>query len=295
MKILLKKAVALTVTVLMILCLALPCFAATQKGSVTVTLEDKQKNKINGVTVNICQIAILDSTGYYPAKPFENSGISISGIITTPNLATAKSVAEFVDNNNVTGQSLVSENGKVTFSDLDIGIWLVYPNKENKYKFNPFIVFVPFKSEDSLCYDVTSAPKLEDTNPDEITIYVVKKWDDKNNAAKKRPEFVTLELLNGNAVVSSVKLSESNAWAHTFTGLKKDGDYSVREKSVADYKPTYSGDKENGFIVTNTYVGEKLPQTGQYWWPIVLLAVIGGCLVVLGIYELGVKKNAQKN
>ena len=37
----------------------------------------KNKNKINGQTVNICQIAHLNNTGYYPTPAFEKSGISI--------------------------------------------------------------------------------------------------------------------------------------------------------------------------------------------------------------------------
>ena len=79
--------------------------------------------------------------------------------------------------------------------------------------------------------------------------------------------------------------------------VSKDGlipTYSVREKSVKDYKATYSGDVANGFAVTNSYVGEKLPQTGQYWWPIVIMAIAGFCFVLLGIYEIGVKKHDKK-
>ena len=67
-----------------------------------------------------------------------------------------------------------------------------------------------------------------------------------------------------------------------------------REKTVANYKANYSGDMANGFIITNTYNGEKLPQTGQYWWPIILIAIAGAGFIALGVYEVGVKKNAKK-
>ena len=105
---------------------------------------------------------------------------------------------------------------------------------------------------------------------------------------------MSVELLNGKKVVSSVELCEENGWAHTFLGIAKNGDYSVREKAVENYKADYSGDETNGFIITNTYAGEKLPQAGQYWWPIILIAVAGLCFIVLGVYEIGAKKNGKK-
>ena len=145
-----------------------------------------------------------------------------------------------------------------------------------------------------LVYEVSSAPKFEDNKPLTTNILVVKKWDDKNNAAKKRPAAVTIYLLDGETVVSTAELSEATGWSHTFTEVANDGIYSVAERAVANYKADYSGDAENGFIVTNTYSGGKLPQTGQYWWPVILLATAGVCFVILGVYELRVKKNGKE-
>ena len=294
MKLTIKNIVIFILSAVFVSALALPCLAATESGSITVTLEDNSKNKINGITVHLCQIAELNNSGYYPTSSFESSGISISGIVNGPDDLTAKAVVDYIEDNEIDSLSSVSENGKVSFSNLDLGIWVVFCEQEGKYIFNPYIVFLPYESEGKLFYDVASIPKTEDSKPDEISIYVIKRWDDNNNAAKKRPESVVVELLNGNKAVSSVELSESNGWTHTFTCVAKNGKYSVREKSVKDYKATYSGDVANGFAVTNSYVGEKLPQTGQYWWPIVIMAIAGFCFVLLGIYEIGVKKHDKK-
>ena len=280
--------------VVLIIGSAIPCFAATESGKITVTLEDKEKNDINGTMVYLCRIAELNNTGYYPTTAFESSGISISGIVNNPDETVAKTIADYVKEKNIETLSKVSENGKASFSDLNLGIWIVFCEENSKYTFNPYIVFLPYESKGNLYYEVSSAPKVEDSNPDEISVYVIKRWEDKNNAAKKRPESVVVELLNGNTVVSSVELSETNGWAHTFLRVAKDDAYSVREKSVTDYKAIYSGDVTNGFVVTNSYTGEKLPQTGQYWRPIVIIAIAGAGFVLLGIYEIGVKKNGKK-
>ncbi len=290
----LKRIFVMTLTVVLLCCLALPCFAAEEKGIISITLEDKSKNKINDVTVYLCQVAQLNNNGYYPTTAFEDSGISVSGLINSPDESSAKSIINYIKNNQIEVISTLSKNGKATFSNLDLGIWVVFCDEDSKYTFNPYIVFLPYESGGKLYYEVSSVPKIEDSKPDEISIYVVKKWDDKNNAAKKRPDSINIELLNGSTVVSTAKLSESNGWSHTFTGVSKDGNYSVRENAVANYKANYSGDIANGFVVTNTYNGEKLPQTGQYWWPIILIAIAGVGLIALGIYEIGVKKNAKK-
>ena len=274
--------------------LALGCSAETQTGTITVTLEDAYKNRIDGITVSVCCVAELNQVGYYPTSAFEGSGISISGIINNPDETTARTLADYVRDNHIEWQSKVTENGRVSFTDLNFGIWLVYGEEDATYTFNPFIAFVPYESAGQLYYEVSSTPKVENGDPNATSVYVLKKWDDKNNAAKKRPDTITVELLDGGAVVASVTLSEANGWSHTFAGVPKAGTYTVREKTVTDYKASYGGDAANGFIITNTYAGEKLPQTGQYWWPILVMAVAGAAFVLLGIYELGVKRHGKK-
>lgn len=287
----------ITATFLMVILLfnsALCVFAAMPNGKITVKLEDKDKNKINGAVVNICCVAEYNGNGFYPTKAFENSGISISAILNNPDENTAKSVSDYVKKNSVDLLTDVTKDSIVVFSDLKLGIWLVCSEENSQYSFNPYFVILPFESNGKLYYEITSAPKFEYGKPTEINIRVVKKWDDNNNAAKKRPDSVTVELFNDDRLISSVVLDETNGWAHTFTGLSKQGNYSVKEKKVADYKVNYGGDAVNGFVVTNTYQGEKLPQTGQYWWPIIVLLIAGVCFVLLGVYELGAKRNGKK-
>lgn len=271
----------------------LPCFA-TETGTISVSLEDKEKNKINGATVHLCQVAGLNHTGYYPVEAFDNSDISISNIVNNPNNSVAESITNYIKENHIDTLSAISENGKISFSDLDLGIWIVYCDKESEYAFNPYIVFLPQESAGKLYYEINSNPKVEDNTSDNISIYVIKQWIDKNNVTGKRPDSVTVELLKEGVSVSSVELREENGWAFTFTNLSKDGTYSVREKSVVDYVADYSGDEKNGFVITNTYSGDKLPQTGQYWWPIIAISIAGVCFVLLGIIELGVKKYDAK-
>ncbi len=272
----------------------IPSFAVAQQGKISVTLEDKEKNSINGIRVFLCRIAELNSAGYYPTAPFESSGISVSGLVNYPDDLAAKSVLSFIKEHHIDSLSKITENGKVTFSDLELGIWLVYCEEEGTHTFNPYLVFLPYKSGGEIYYEISGAPKTEDNTSGDISVSVIKKWDDQNNKAKKRPSEISVEILNGETVLATAELREEDGWAHVFQNLPKKGVYSVREKALPEYKATYSGDAENGFVITNTYEGEKLPQTGQYWWPIILISVAGIGFVFLGVYESLVKKNEKK-
>ena len=277
---------------------AIPCFANTDSGTITVVLQDKEKNKISGAKVHLCQIAQLNDTGYQPTLSFEASGISIASIFENPTAAAAKSVTDYIKQNNIKVLSKVSKNGEASFEGLSLGVFVVYPQENSKYTFNPYIVLLPYTANGTPSYKVSSAPKVEITEPGKFNIYVMKKWDDNNNAAKKRPDSIKVNLIKGKKIIASAKLSEANGWAYTFSNLSKKGKYSVKEKQVKNYKADYSGDATNGFVITNTYKAQQtegsLPQTGQYWWPIILMAIAGTCFVLLGVYEMGVKKNGKK-
>lgn len=48
-------------------------------------------------------------------------------------------------------------------------------------------------------------------------------------------------------------------------------------------------------VIPNTnQTGDKLPQTGQLWWPILMLAIAGVAFVALGIMELRNRKNEKR-
>jgi len=139
----LKRIFIMTLTVILLCCSAFPCFAA-EKGIISVTLEDKSKNKINDVTVYLCQVAELNNNGYYPTTAFESSGISISRLINSPDESSAKSVTDYIKSNQIEVLSSASKNGKATFSDLALGIWIVFSAQDSKYTFNTYFVFLPY-------------------------------------------------------------------------------------------------------------------------------------------------------
>lgn len=82
---------------------------------------------------------------------------------------------------------------------------------------------------------------------------VSKVWKDNDNKNGLRPESINIHLYNdGKEVVgSSVKLSEENKWAYTWSGLPTGGTYTVQEESVPGYKTSIEA-KGNASVITNT-------------------------------------------
>ena len=139
---------------------------------------------------------------------------------------------------------------------------------------------------------VTEPPETEETEkPDtepvkKTQISVQKVWKDDG---KDRPDFVNVQLMDGNRVVDTVKLSAKNHWGHTWTGLDGKGNWDVREVNVPKgYKATYS---QEGTVITITN-SKVLLDTGQLKWPIPILATLGTGLILAGA---GLLKKRNEN
>ena len=68
----------------------------------------------------------------------------------------------------------------------------------------------------------------------------------------------------------------------------------VQYEVVAEPKLEQNTTEPEVVIPNTNQTGDKLPQTGQLWWPILMLSIAGGCLVILGIMELRNKRNEKE-
>lgn len=160
-------------------------------------------------------------------------------------------------------------------------------------------------------------PDPEPPVPELIDIPVKVLWVDENNAAGKRPDVVTLNLLSAGSIVSAVQTSEGERWQGAFADVPANISYSVWQNAVEDYTTTYSGNATDGYVITNTYTGTTdpgvppgpeppevspdvtptpspgvgpdkpdIPQTGVQILPVYLLMAAGILLILLGVIDL---------
>lgn len=281
-----------------------PAFAAeeidlTKKGSVTVTTE---KNR----TFTLYRTAAVNTNGGYSwqlTEDFAGSGADLTDL-TADGLA--DSLAEYAENQGFTGESKEADaDGTLIFNNLDLGLYLLVPADTGDTVIEPFLVSVPMKSTDGSgwLYDVDASPKI---TPREYTDVSVKKvWQDASSK-KKRPVSVTVTLYKGSKKIDTIKLSKSNNWKYTWTGLEK-AKYSVKETAVSGYTASYTQDGYS-FTITNSVKttgsggsggsggsssSKKLAQTGQLNWPIPVLAGCGILLFLIGWGMVFLKKKDQ--
>ena len=122
-------------------------------------------------------------------------------------------------------------------------------------------------NENKTEYTITNTHETEKT---EATVKKV--WNDSNNQDGTRPVELTVNLMNGNAVVDTVTLKEANDWSATVGNLEKkaggkDIEYTWTEGSMPEgYKLTDTRKNGNVTTLTNTYAPEKVSITGTKTW-----------------------------
>ena len=228
----------------------------------------------------------LEDTVYhiYRVGSLKNGGIVMEGAfqaVDTSDYAAAASVmAKMVQAG--AAQELAKakvENGKAEFRNLPMAVYLIVgdPGELNGVQYwpTPFLLSVPQKNENgTFLWSVSVEGKKEMS----MDISVVKRWQ--GDLIIYRPTSVTVHLMrNGVAYGDPVVLNYVNRWSYMWENLPPDN-YYVTE----DVNPRYTAAitrEGNTFIVTNTW--KKIPQTGQLWWPVSVLALAGLVLLCIGL------------
>lgn len=166
--------------------------------------------------------------------------------------------------------------------------------------------------------DITVQPKFEVKNDTALIEYrVIVLWEDAPTAYRtlsdqwKHPEVVDVYLYRNGTLEDTVQPGRTNNWQQTWTETDPTAIWAVVEDVPDGYTARYDRDG-NTFIIINTPKvedpseptetepeetkpqentkpqettkpsGPKLPQTGQLWWPVPVLALIGFVLFLLG-------------
>lgn len=165
-------------------------------------------------------------------------------------------------------------------------------------------------------YQVTAVLKFEKNDKpgkpeekEETKIHVLKVW--KQDQEEERPESIVVELLQmdveGNTtVVDRQTLTKENQWSYTWKNLSAQMRWSVSEAEVPKGYTVAVTCEGNTVVLTNTAkkpgkldgevnppskrttgkttdkTSDKLPQTGQLWWPVLVLLFAGAICLLAG-------------
>lgn len=260
-------------------------------GSIKITLTEKEENiAIEGAELGLYHIAdagekdhnlIFNYTENYKECTADLSDLTIDGLTDKITKCTKDKTPDYTKTTN--------EKGKLKFKDLKLGLYLVKQETQVKGYSNidSYLVMIPKVIDNKWTYDITSEPKTEIYKT--MDIKVVKVWN-KQNEKTKLPGYVTIALLKNGETIDTVKLNKDNNWTHTWLDIEKSDKYTVEEINIPEgYTATYKNE-EYTYIVTNT---DKLPQTGQLKWPILILSITGMLFIIVGIYEMKRETNEE--
>lgn len=166
----LRKNLFLLLTVAVLLCtIKNNVFAQnvpdeSRKGSIQITMS-QENTAIPGGTLTIYQVGAVSETNgnvsFVPAGEFADCGFTLTNV---QSAQLAKKLFEYADDKGFAGTTKeIDSKGKVSFTKLKIGLYLLVQNKAaNGYeKAAPFLVSIPALEENQYVYDIDASPKLE--------------------------------------------------------------------------------------------------------------------------------------
>ena len=261
----------------------------TRTGTISVTLLDQYgKEPLEGAELAVYYVAAVSRNQagkltYTYTRNFENCGIELYD----PDLAVK--LDAYLSENPVSAiKNITDEEGKVTFSNLKLGLYFVRQTGavEGFAPCTSFLVTVPNQTEDGYVYEVNASPKTQVVKLTTITIKKV--WN--TDASTKAADSVTVQLLKAGTVVKTAVLNAQNNWQVSFPDMPESDAYSIKEINIPKgFTATYN-QKGYEFTVTNT---ASLAQTGQLIWPIPVLAGAGVLLLVAGFVLLQKKREVN--
>lgn len=198
---------------------------------------------------------------------------------------------------------VTDEKGEVHFpaqkEAMEKGLYLIlghsFEEEGQIYTFTPFWITLPnvnprTKSSDGQVYVDAKygiAPASYET--EFLKREVVKIWKDEGYE-DRRPYEIKIQLLRDGELYETVTLNAQNKWKYVWDELDANRTWKVTEEELSGYSVEILQDNER-YIVTNTYKGKgsiitaggKLPQTGQLWWPVLVLIIAGLFFIVMGL------------
>lgn len=308
-----KKKLAKAWALLLTLLMCVVCVPYTAKADY---VDEDGKGSLNlkyelaGVEFRIYRVADISAEGEYTLSgSFADYQIDLEASDSQKLRAAAQSLAAYAAADGITplAQQKTGEDGTLKFADLETGLYLltgtVMTVDDTVYIPTPSLVSMPTGDSSSLDYNPNLSIKFETQKKALKECSVVKIWNDKGHE-KERPESLKAALYKDGKLYEEVTLNEENGWRYEWKNLSNESEWTVVEKD-APKKYSVSIEKEGtANIITNKYIeskpapspapsgGGKLPQTGQLWWPVPVLAAAGFMLLLAGAYR---KRKAGEN
>lgn len=283
-----KKLSAVLSALFLLLCCALPVFAAPQIPQGEETLEVKlayEKRPLSGVTVTLHRVADITEVSpwitFTLSGEFANYPVKLEDLDSDGWADAAFTLANYAVADDITPDATTKTgaDGYAQFDKIEQGLYLVraekyVDGKGYRYTAAPTLLELPTYKESDHKWELnaevemkvertpkpeeseTDTPDTPDMPSDSVTttgtsLSVHKVW---NSGRAEQPESVTVEVVTEGKSVANAQLTAATGWCHTFTGLDSSKQYSVVERGVPQGYTVTISKGSNGYIITNTAV-----------------------------------------
>lgn len=262
-------------------------------GKINIVLTDKENNEsIEGVELTLYKIAnVLEEDNHLTYKYIDNINCDVS-LDNLESKELSDKINLCVSDDLIIDTKVTDLDGKVTFDNLSLGLYLVkQTNKVKGYSsINSYLLTIPKVVDNKFIYEINSKPKTDILRLMSLTVKKV--WNESlsnKNDLNRLPKYVEVGLYKNNELIDKVKLSKDNKWEYTWLDIEKSDDYNVLELNVPNgYIATYE-EIDNTFIITNT---KTLVQTGNNYY---LVVILGSCGIILILSSIIYNKYKEHN
>ena len=292
-------------TLICLLALGVCAHAAGQTGTITLHFSN-QNGPISGVPFRAYQVAErLENGSYALTDRYASYPIDLASANQNWQ-SLAETFAGYTRRDHLvpTAEGVTDSEGKLKLTDLPVGLYLILGDRIETDQASVLpsecILSVPARRESKWSFDVDADIKSEvdpPVGPETVARRALKIWNDAGHE-DERPKEITVQLLRDGEIFDTVVLNKENNWRCSWDALDAGYRWEVVEKEFQGYTVVV---EKNGvtFTLTNTRVPsdeppenpekpsggpkDRLPRTGQLWWPVPLLAVLGLFLLLIGL------------
>ena len=204
-------------------------------------------------------------------------------------------------------QGETGSDGLLRFDGLDSGLYLACGKKlqvgDTTYVPSALLLEIEAMADSSQTnFDFNAYPKFyyRTLSSGFSKLSVKKIWMNDEHALENRTASISVELYKDAELWKTIVLDASNDWSYSWSDYEN-ADWRVKEKVVPEGYTIIYRSNDTQFAIVNTFAGKtsppettttpresssetegKLPQTGQLWWPVPILACGGILFIAVG-------------
>ena len=309
-----KRRMAIIALLISFCFLLLPCYAtaaSTADASEPINLRKDctltlsyacNGTAFEDITVNLYKIATVSEDFQYTLTTrFDSTKLILNGVKTNGEWNVIRSTLEA----RIVADSIAADNvvktdskGLVCFENLKPALYLAVVGTTSKdalsCRFESALIALPnLNTDGSWQYQVDVVTKSEIIPPSqqEVELKVLKLWKG-DKESSNRPKNIEVEIFRDGTSYKKVVLSNDNNWSYSWKTNEDGAKWTVIERNTPEGYTMTLEDRDNAFVLTNTYVPENpdlppdIPQTGDTFnfSLYVILMIASGCLlIILGI------------